>query len=137
MLRSDRWVGSKIKTYGVKWLKERLAYKESCFKTDAQMLYISTSECMLAHAFTLSKTMKNAWKLQKSTFFIVRMRDSHKAHARTWRKIGLPIYHTHLKSVFLSCLWEAHIQKCLNLHEIAEEQSALSVNQRLRVTPKC
>ena len=36
-----------------------------------------------------------------------------------------------LKSVFLSCLWEAQKQKWLNLHEIAEEQPALGVNQRL------
>ena len=35
------------------------------------MLCISTSECMLAHAFTWSKPMKNAQKLSNSTFFSV------------------------------------------------------------------
>ena len=34
-----------------------------------RVLFISTSERMLAHAFTWSKTMKNAWKLSKEYFF--------------------------------------------------------------------
>ena len=33
------------------------------------VLCISTSKCMLAHAFTWSQTMKNAWKLSKNYFF--------------------------------------------------------------------
>ena len=40
------------------------------------MLCISTSQRMLAHAFTWLKTMKNAEELPKNTFFIVRTRDS-------------------------------------------------------------
>ena len=42
---------------------------------------------MLAHVFTWSKTMKNIQKLLKKYFFIVRTRDSRKAHTRTWRKM--------------------------------------------------
>ena len=44
-----------------------------------------TSKHMLAHAL-VENNEKNSKNIQKLLFFIVRMRDSHKAHARTWRK---------------------------------------------------
>ena len=59
------------------------------------LLCISTSERMLAHAFTLSKTIKNATNCQKSTFFIVPMRNSGKAHARTWSFLLFSTMWTH------------------------------------------
>ena len=51
------------------------------------LLCILTSKRMLAHAFTWSKTRKNTQKIFKKYFFIVRMRDSRKAHA-TWNCWG-------------------------------------------------
>ena len=47
------------------------------------VMCISTSKHMVAHAFSWSKTIKNARKLSKSMFFIIRTRDLCKAHAKT------------------------------------------------------
>ena len=47
-----------------------------------QLLCISTSECMLAHAFALSKTMKTLENYEKCTFFIMHRRGSRKADTK-------------------------------------------------------
>ena len=57
------------------------------------LLCISTSKCMLAHAFAWSKTMKNIQKPWKSTFSIMHTRGSCKDHEEKRRKkfVGQPL----------------------------------------------
>ena len=72
----------------------------------SRLLCISTRECMLAHAFAWSKTIKNIWKSWKSTFFIMHTRGSRKAHEEKW------VLFSWFSNVF-DCFWPCASRRSL------------------------
>ena len=63
---------------------EVLSIKKRPLEVVILLLYILTSKCMLAHAFSWSKTIKTLWNYPKHTFFFMRTRGTCKTHVEIY-----------------------------------------------------
>ena len=110
------------------------------------LLCISTSKCMLVHAFRWSKMIKNIRKSVKRTFFIMHMRGSCKTHVEKWRKKFnkipneqpafrcQPAFRSYSQSLtnklfssffFMSLTWASHVHNFLMFFIVFDHGNAL------------